>query len=154
MAGTAFPDVQFPGQPVDENGGDLAGPTATYLQELSLLETPDDVARGVSFVHGTPDSLQVISAGALSVTKIVSSIVATGGVGAVVAAMVRAFTASDVPVQVAFVAAAAVILASTIIALAVIVKSDVSGRAATTVAAYQARAQVAQQFMASTTKAM
>ena len=153
MAGMVYPDVQFPGVRVDPGGTDLAGPTATYLQELSLLESDADIAQGVSFIHGTPDSLQVISAGALSITKVVSGITATGGMAAVVAAIVRAFTASDVPVQVACIAAAAVVLASTIIAIALIVRCDVSGRAATTVAAYQARSQVAQQFMASAVRA-
>jgi hypothetical protein len=135
--------VQLPGVPVDATGDDLAAPIVGLLRQLNMLETPTDVAEGVGPIKGTPQSLQVITAGVLTTTKLIGGITGVGGLGATIATAWGGLQAQELPWKIALIAAAAVLLSATIVALAIIIQSDVAGRSAATVAQYEGRAAVA-----------
>jgi hypothetical protein len=140
-AATHATTVRLPGGAIDPAGKDLARPTADLLREVAVLETQADAAHGVT-VAETPQSLQVITAGVLSATKLTGGLTAAGGLGGAVTAFVASFSAQDVALKIALIAAGAVILAAAAIAVARIVSSDVDGRASASVAQYEARASI------------
>jgi hypothetical protein len=118
-------------------------PARTLLEDLNLLETKDDQLRGNS-LWSTPWSLQVITAGATSVTKWVASIGGVAGLMASIGTVVTALNAVDnVPLQLVSVGALAVVLSVTVLSVALMVRADVGARASVTAAEYQARALLA-----------
>jgi hypothetical protein len=139
-------DLKWPAHAIDDDAGDLAEPTATLLRGLSVLESAED-ANTRTTVGGTPQSLQVITAGALQATKISGVFAGIGGLSGAATAAWAAFQAEDVSVRVALVGAVAVILAATVIAIALIVRSDVQSRSQATAAEYGARASIAGTFL-------
>ncbi|GEM_PF-3059516 len=143
--------VQFPAYPEKADGADLSGPVQTLLQQLSLLPKSDDADKpngSLPPFTGPPQSVAIIEAGATALAKWWAA-----GLGTVITA--ASFTAavqgiwggqSD-NVRIAMVGGAATLLAAMAIAIAIMVSSDVRGRATGTVALYQARAQVAVTFL-------
>lgn len=146
--------VQWPGAAVNDGGLDLSAPLVGLLQQLNVLEKERELEVGPTAFGGTPASLQVITAGATSVTKWVSGIITALGGGATVWAALKGFWITTSEVQrVAYIAAAAVVGSSLAIALALIVRSDVSARAVASAAEYAARAGVAKTFLETTVAA-
>src|SRR5213079_1579536 len=90
--GKNVPDLQFPGLAVDPTGEDIEAPTLQLLRDLNLLPeaTPGSVT-----LSGTPESLQVISAGALSLNKWWTSVVTFAGGGGAIWAAIQAYLAKQ-----------------------------------------------------------
>ena len=126
---------------------DVAAPLKQLLRDLALLE--DEAPGDVTLRKGTPESLQVIRAGALDVTKVWTSITGAAGLAGAVTTLGAAWKAAPDNLQITLVGGASVILAATAIAIALIIRSDVAGRATTTAALYRSRAQVSNAFLAS-----
>ena len=144
------PTVQWPGIAVSSNGSDLLAPTRTILEGLKLLQTEEDSKAGTS-LRRTPQSLQVITAGATAATKVASSIAATLGGGAGIWAALKAFwLTTDETQRIAYTIAAALIISATVASVAVIVRGDVQARSVAHAAQYDARARVASTFISST----
>ncbi|MEV0134235.1 hypothetical protein AB0H83_37970 [Dactylosporangium sp. NPDC050688] len=135
--------VQLPASVVNQAGDDLAGPIRQALITLNLLEADDTRVAGWK----TPFDKQVITAGALAVSKWTGTAIASVGGVATVLATIAAFTATE---RIAYAASAVVLLVGVAIALALLVRADVAARATATAAMYQARAQVAASFLATT----
>lgn len=140
--------VQWPIEAVGDSD-DLSNPTRELLTSLGFMAFADDEIE--SKVFGTPYSLQVIKAGSLALTKWWTGIIAgVGGVTGLAALIARPWTVADEPVKIAYVAAAAFLLAAVAVSIAIIVRSDVSARARAAQAEYLGRAQVATGFLEAT----
>jgi hypothetical protein len=127
-------------------GDDLLAPAQQLLRGLSVLPTPEDVAKNSAKAafKGTPDSISIIEAGGTALSKGYAGLIALLGGGTAVAAIVTGFWSGEgTGVRIALVSGAALFLATAAIAIAVIVAADVRGRAAGSVAQYDARRQVA-----------
>lgn len=143
--------VAWPADAIDASAGDLAVPLRNLLVELNILETKaDQDASGKKFGgKATPWSLQVITAGSLQLSKVVSGLVGALGGGAALWAAIKGFALSQHdPDRLAYIGAATAIVAVVALALAVVVRSDVMARAQATAAEYEARAQTAAAFLA------
>lgn len=143
-----MPEVRIPGQPVDADATNVAGPLQQLLVDLGLLESSADMKKGVSLQDGTPPSLQVIKAGALSVTKAWTALTASAGLAGSSATLIAAWNVASDNLQIALIGGASLILAATAIAIALIVHGDVGARAATTIQLYRSRAQISDSFLA------
>jgi hypothetical protein len=127
------------------------------LESLQLIATDADraVAAQSGWKDGTPASMQVIKSGALEITKFGTKTVgAVGGLAGVLAAVAGGITAFTTkvgePVAIAFIGAAAFLLGSVAIALALFVKGDLEARGTATAARHAGRAEVAAAFMRAT----
>ena len=140
-------DVRWPQNAVDAEGDDLVEPIATLLRKLALLETKEDVKKGVRPLRGTPHSLQVITAGATEASKVAGIAASSAAVTGAIASAWSAYLATELALKIALVAAAGVIVAAGVIAIAIIVRSDVGARADATVAEYRARAVISAEFL-------
>lgn len=138
--------IRWPAQAVDEAACDLAEPATKLLQQLSVLETHDDITKGTS-LFTTPQSLQVVTSGALQSTKVSGLFASVGGAGGAAAAAWGAYQAEDLAVRATLVGAVAVILAAGLLSLSMVVSADVQARSAATVAQYRARASIAGTFL-------
>lgn len=141
-------EVRIPGAPIQSEATDIADPLRVLLVDLGLLESSTDLEKGVSLTGGTPASLQVIKAGALSVTKAWTALTASAGFAGASATLIAAWKAASDNLQIALIGGASLILAATAIAIALIVRGDVGARAATTVELYRSRAQISNSFLA------
>lgn len=133
--------VKWPGSAYDPAADDLSAPIKQLLKDLNLLEGNG----AVSLTRGTPQSLQVITAGGTALSKGWATFVGLFGGGGALWTAIQGFGASpedDALQRAVFVAAAAVILAAAVTAIAVIVKADVQARAEASAAEYEARAHV------------
>jgi hypothetical protein len=140
--------VQWPAKGYDPDGADLSAPMKQLLVDLRLLENPGPNEK-VS-VTGTPASLQILTAGATSLSKlVVTGVGVLGGLGAVATGLNGFFVKVgpnnlDTPlVRTAFILAGALIAAAVALCLAIVVRADVGARAAATAAQFEARAAVA-----------
>ncbi|MDQ2726768.1 MAG: hypothetical protein M3Y91_02640 [Actinomycetota bacterium] len=143
--------VQFPGKATDGAGNDLLVPIQEVLRGLSVLPGKDDLGKSrLSATFGGPaPSVAVIEAGATALSKWWSVAVAgLGGTAAISTAATGFWNGQHGGARIALIGGMAAVVAATFVAVAVIVASDVRGRAAGAVAQYNARAQVACQFMA------
>ena len=126
-------------------GDDLLEPLQQLMRGLSVLPEGDDLRRssaGAAF-RGTPDSVSIIEAGGTALSKGYAIVIAALGGSAAVATAVTGFWSGEgTGVRVALIAGTAVLLAAAVIAIAVIVAADVGGRAAGSVAQYDARRQL------------
>src|SRR5881227_3833434 len=104
-------DVRWPGSAVNTEGRDLAEPTRKLLTQLNVLEDPDEVS-DQSLKWKTPPSVQVITAGASSLTKwITAGIAALGGSSAVITWFAGLWNQNPQPsVRIAFVSFIGVVL--------------------------------------------
>jgi hypothetical protein len=143
--------VRFPGSVQDPPGDDLSKPVAQLLNDLNVLGTPEELkqANGAgSVLGGPPQSVAIIEAGATALGKWWATALGAGaGLTGVVAAIQGIWGNEHDPVRVAFIAAAAVVLAALAISIGIIVSSDVRGRAIGAVAQYEVREQVASTFL-------
>ncbi len=140
-------DVAWPQNAFDADGKDLAKPVSALLRKLALLETKEDAEKGVGPVAGTPYSLQVITAGATSGAKVAGVAASSASFTGALASAWAAARQSQLPLQIALVAAGGLILAAGVIAVAIIVQSDVRARGSATDAVYRARAAVTTEFL-------
>lgn len=142
-------DVRLPGNAIDSNGSDVAGPAVAILRQLYLLPTStelDKAGSASSLFGGPPQSVAVIEAGATALSKWWAA-----GLGASVLGGWGAFAAfwdeQGGASQRALILAAAIASAAVILAIGYIVGSDVRGRAAAAVATMEARTSVAETIM-------
>ncbi len=142
--------VQWPDGAYNSSKDDLSEPMRGLLQDLNLLEDESDLqeppARSFGWRNATPPSLQVLTAGATSLSKATASFVAgVGGLSAILATVVGFATdpANDSTLMLVLVGSTALVLSAVTIAVAVIVWADVTARATATSAEYRARAQTA-----------
>jgi len=142
MIGGVMP-VSIPNNAVSD-GGDLSAPSAELLRDLSLLPTAADVAKAgeiSSAFTGSPSSVAVIEAGATALAKAWAA-----GLGALVASAwgsIAIFWTNYQAQRSVILWAVSIATAALVLAIGYIVGSDVRGRAAATVATYEARADVA-----------
>ena len=143
--------VRFPGNPRDAAGEDLAAPTVALLTGIDLLAKEEDrnKAQGPGALLGSPPpSVAIIEAGAASLSKWWSAVLGAGITLAGVTAAVKGVrSAEHDAVRIAIIAGAAVVLAALALAIAIIVSSDVRGRAAGAATQIHARASVATTFL-------
>jgi hypothetical protein len=141
--------VRWPGKGYDPEGTDLSQPMRQLLIDLNLLESPA-TGEKVSLRRGTPHSLQVMTSGATSISKLVVG--AVGGIGGLsaLATGLNGFFGKvgpdnlDTPlVRTAFIIAGALMGMAVAVSLAIVVRADVSARAESSAAQFTARAQVA-----------
>lgn len=136
-------NVQFPASALNSTGQDIAGPTVKLLQQLELLPIPTDKEKGVSATE-TPYSLQVITAGALKLSKVWAVVIGAVGGGTAGLTAIQGFLGKqDLPIRITYVAGAAAVLAIAAVSVALIVRADVDARAQTSIAQYSARAAIA-----------
>lgn len=139
-----MPDIQIPASAVQDDGKDLSAPVAQLLRDLSLLPTATDLkeaGKATRAFTGTPDSVAVIESGATAISKAWAAGLGTAAVagwGSVVG-----FWNSNQGERSVMIWAAVIASAALVLAIGYIVASDVRGRAAATVATYEARARVA-----------
>jgi hypothetical protein len=150
MSTTNTTNVQWPAQAYASEGNDLSAPIKQLLTDLRLLEDPSE---DVTLVGGTPKSLQAITAGATSLSKWVGVLVAgVGGPGALLVQVqgFRAALGADTPLEgAAFLLGGSLLGVAVVLALVMIVRADVSGRATASAAQYNARAAVATALLTS-----
>jgi hypothetical protein len=127
-------------------GDDLLQPMQDLLRGLSVLPTQADLDKnpaGMALL-GTPQSVSIIESGATALSKGYAVVITALGGGAAVASLVTGFWKGEATgVRIALTAGTALFLAAAVIAVAVIVASDVRGRAAGAVSQYNVRSQVA-----------
>lgn len=142
-------DVNFPGNTYAPHDDDLAAPTADLLRALGLLEAPNASASALR----TPESVQVIRAGATTISKVATGLLATGGVAATWLSFVQVeWQSATDSVKVAGLVGLAVVVAAIAIGIAMIVRADVLGRSQATVSRVQTQGTVATQFLALTSQ--
>jgi hypothetical protein len=143
------PKVQWPAKAYAADGEDLSAPITQLLIDLRLLENPLPNEK-VTWQSGTPQSLQVMTGGATSISKWIAAAVAgVGGLSALATGLNGFFVAVgpaglDTPlVRTAFILGGSVLGAAVAIALAILVRSDLTARAHATAAQFEARGAVA-----------
>lgn len=139
--------VQWPANAYAPDGDDLSPPIKRLLTNLRLLEKTDPGST-VTIRAGTPPTLQVMTAGAASMSKWVATMVAGGGGIAAIATGLNGFFGlvgpQDSPwVRIAFILGGSLLGVAVVIALAIIVRADVSARATASAAQFEARGAVA-----------
>jgi hypothetical protein len=146
--------VQFPGQAQDAGASDLSDPVVRLLQGLSLLGSKDELTGASSLgavFSGPPQSVAILEAGATAVTKWWSAALGTGITATGVVAAVKGSVFSGKPLDwghIALIGEAALVIAAMSLAVAIIVGSDIRGRATGAAAQIRARADVATAFLA------
>lgn len=140
-AGPAAAGVRWPGNAIDATGEDLSHPIQQLLRDMELLEDRD---QGKTTLRGgTPPTLQVMTAGATSLSKWMAALVGSlGGAGGVATAVAGFWGTQDELLKITYIGSASVLLSAMCISIAVIVKADVSARAQAMSAEYTARAQI------------
>jgi hypothetical protein len=151
MAMENIDDVQWPKDVTNPSGDDLGKPVVDLIRKIHLMgQDPGDVDE-TKTKGKTPYSLQVITSDATAASKVWSrGIAAAGGISAILTALGAYFgKLADKSTQITsfFVIGVAVIIASALIAIALIVRSDVSSRALASAARSKANADVATAFL-------
>lgn len=136
------------GQPVEQDRSNLTKSISQILTELKLLEKPGEGEK-VQALKGTPASLQVMTAGATSISKgVVAAVSGVGGLSAVAVGLSSFFdkvggAGLDTElVRTAFILGGSLVIAAAAIGLAIVVRSDVTARAQVTAARLEARSAV------------
>jgi hypothetical protein len=127
------------------DGDELVAPTKDLLIGLNLLGTDKDNegADGVtSVISGPPQSVALIEAGATAAAKWWAGGLGTAALGAWTAVGIW-WPEQRIEIQVATIAAAAIVTATLVLAIGHLIASDVRGRAAAAVSVNEARASVA-----------
>lgn len=136
----------WPGDVFVEEGG-FKKPLTGLLRDMRLLEHEEEqTERGLkgALQNVTPASVQVLTAGATSLSKV--SATGTGLAGLLGVGSLKAWTDSlpaGSPTVSVLVVASGLVMAATVIAVAFIVRSDLEARAAASSARYRARAETA-----------
>jgi hypothetical protein len=146
--GTTADSVQIPGKAVSEET-DLREPVRALLEDLSLLAPPDeaDDAKGfAAALKGPPQSVALIEAGATAASKWWAA-----GLGAFViplwGSVATWYSGEADSVKVTLVGGALLATSALIIAIGILIASDVRGRAAAAVSLIEARATVATEMV-------
>jgi len=143
--------TQFPADVVDDKGNDLVAPLQQILRGINVWATADELAQandGKGAISGPPASVSIIEAGASALSKWWSvAIGAVGGITVITAAITKFWDSETGGERIAITASIAAVIAAGIVAIAIMVSSDVRGRAAGAVAQYEARAAVATTFL-------
>lgn len=146
-----MPDqVQIPGKSISEDGDDLLTPITTLLDALNMLPSKADLdqANAGSTLGGPPQSVAIIESGATALSKWWSVAAAgLGGTAAISTAVSKFWAGQHGGERIALIASMAGVVGAALVSIAIIVASDVRGRAAGGVAQYNARAQIASQFI-------
>ncbi|MGO8862087.1 MAG: hypothetical protein ACLQRH_15170 [Acidimicrobiales bacterium] len=142
-----MPDaVKIPGKAIDNSGDDLASPLKALLTDINALGASSDSAGG-AFTKPA-QSVAIIESGATALTKWWSGAVgALGGATAITAAITKFWNGQHGGERIALIASTGAVVVAVAIALAVIISSDVRGRAIGASAVYAARAQIATTFI-------
>jgi hypothetical protein len=146
--------VQFPGQVQDAKASDLSDPVVRLLQGLSLLGNKDELTSASNLgavFSGPPQSVAILEAGATAVTKWWSAALGTGITATGVVAAVKGSLFANTPLdwgRIVLVGEAAFVIAAMSLTIAIIVGSDIRGRATGAAAQVRARADVATAFLA------
>lgn len=133
--------VQLPGNAISPSADDIAAPARSLLVSLRLLGTDDDIEKagqfGAIFI-GPPQSVAVIEAGATALAKWWA--VGLGAAAVTAWGSIATFWGEQ-PVDTHRVVLwiGAIVSAAALLAIGLIVSSDVRGRAAASVAAIEAR---------------
>ena len=137
--------VKIPAQAVSPTGEDLKAPLRALLEDLSLLGPPDKVEEAghpKAAFTGPAQSVAVIEAGATALSKW-WSVTLGGSTVALWGAVVHFWNGEPESVRRFLVVSVGVVTAALVLAIAYIVGSDVTGRAAGMVATIEARARLA-----------
>lgn len=130
--------------------------SAAHLRELLLLPTAKEAQDAAAVNKQTFESVDVIAANELAITKRVSGLIKWGtgvGVAAPLGGLgVGAWKDWGDPVKAALLLAAAIVLAAGLLGLARVMDGDVRGRAAGTVAQLEARARVGEALISHTSR--
>ncbi len=149
MATTLTAPVQWPSKAWSPDGSDLAEPTRALLKSLDVLPDEEEVRlanNGVGWK--TPPSLQVITAGAGSLSKWMSgALVTLGGSSVVLAAVSGFWDSSSDALRTSIALGLAVLLSAVAVAIATIVRSDIRARAVASAAQYEARGAITAAFL-------
>jgi hypothetical protein len=141
--------VRWPGDTYDAEGSDLGDPLVSLLEQISLIEDPSKEVTAFK----TPDSVQVIRAGATAMSKGWATFIAAGGVGAtIVAALQVEWNTAGDTVRVAFMIGMAILLAAISLSIAIIVRADVTSRGRASAARIEARSRFAAEFVGLTSQ--
>jgi hypothetical protein len=148
-AGGAPPKiVQLPGKAQDAAGVDVLKPLQTLARGLHLLGDPDEK---VTTRKGTPASLQEIQSGALAISKNWSAI--SGAIVAGVAllggseAIWNWVSVKSATLQAALVVSLGFVVGVALLAIAIMVKADVTARSVAAAARHHGRSEVARAFL-------
>ncbi|MEO7447236.1 MAG: hypothetical protein ABI336_03085 [Humibacillus sp.] len=152
--------AQWPGKAVDAGGDDLTTGLRRLLEDSRLLETVLDEAAGVGLLSGTPQSLQVMTAGSTALTKGWTVVTAGLGGGSAIFAAIATFwkdfgTGIEEALQRSVLMLSAALLAAAVVwAVAAMVRADVQGRATAQAALYAARGVYAGAFLSTVQAAL
>lgn len=138
--------LTWPGATYDQSGEDLCAPTTAYLECLALVEKPDELEE--NHLLTTPESVQVIKAGATAMSKGWATGIAGTGLAASYVGFLRIEWggAGDL-VKSTFIISVAVLLAAVVVSIAKIVCTDVTTRGAATAQRVTARTSAANTFL-------
>ena len=137
----------FPVQ-AHKNDEDLLPPIQALLRGMQVLPNAGDVQGPGGTFLGPPDSVAVLEAGASSFSKWWALAVgALGGTAAIGTAVTRFWDGQPTSIRASLVASAAFVVAATVIAIAIVVSSDVRARGQAQMAVYAAREAVAVAFL-------
>jgi hypothetical protein len=137
--------TQLPGDAFDPAGNDVAAPAVAILGALNLLPSEDDLkAAGgpVAALGGPPQSVVVIEAGATAFSKWWAGGAGVALVG-VWTSIVGFWKQNGGDTQRVVLWVAAIVSAAIVLGIAYVIASDLSGRAAASVATISARRDVA-----------
>ncbi|MFC4081780.1 hypothetical protein [Amycolatopsis samaneae] len=135
-------NVQWPAKPVSTSGEDLAEPAKNLLIGLGLLGSESPGADAT-----TPQSLQVIQAGSLAVSRNSARIIAGVSAFAASGGLLSQLGNMDLAVRLVIIGSVALVLAAGAVAVALIIAADVRCRAAASVARTESLAAVAAAFV-------
>ena len=134
--------VTWPGDVFTDEGG-FRKPLTSLLQDMRLLEH-DEQTRPVGLTTAlrsvTPESVQVVTAGATTLSKVTATATGLGGVlGAGGLGALGAAATEEPAVLAVLIASSGLVLAASLLAVAAIVRADLAARATATAARYEAR---------------
>jgi hypothetical protein len=139
-------DIRIPGDAIDANGKDLLEPLQGLLTGISALGSASDSTGGA--FSSPSQGVAIIEAGATALTKWWSgAVAAVGGATVLTASITKFWNGQQGGSRIALLAVTGGLLAAVAIALAIIVSSDVRGRATGAAAIYATRAQVASSML-------
>jgi hypothetical protein len=139
--------VQWPEQIVAAAGDDLSTPVVKLLRDTHLLTTKKS-ASGASSDTDPDWSAVAIESDATNISKLVGGgIAAAGGLSVVAGAIAAFWNVSDGAVRLVVVGGAAVLLAASAVALAIVMRADVTARAQAAAARSEARGMVIRAFL-------
>jgi hypothetical protein len=136
-------NVRWPANALDAEGADLGAPLTVLLKELKL-DGAQVLPSDNGFVSG------IIESTVMSVTKEVKKLITGAGILTAAgggAGSIAALANEEVWLAFGLAIGTAVVIAAALLALAIVINSDISGRAATTVEQTTARAAVATAYL-------